>query len=84
MLDEQLPETKSTTHNLVRFDGRLPGRRLSLLPELLRLPQRHNDAASRRSIGDQSELTPFTGVMVAVVLSVPIWIAISGLVYYLI
>jgi len=60
------------------------------MPELRRLPLRNGDAARHASIEDNlsdqdpDHHKPFTGVMVAVGLSIPIWIAIGGLLYYLI
>lgn len=85
MLDEQLPAIKSVTNDPTRV-ARL-GRRSHHMPELHRLPPRIGDSARYPLIeedpGDQNpdHLRPFTGVMVAVVLSVPIWIAIAGLLY---
>jgi hypothetical protein len=60
------------------------------VPELLRLLRRDAGSAAQPLIaddpGDQDpdQLRPFTGILAAIALSVPIWITIAGLLYYLI
>ena len=87
MLDEQLPETGSPATNPARQGRRLPA---PLTPELLQLCRREDRPAAHPLIGDdfggrdRDELRPFTGVLVAVGLSVLIWITITGLLYYVI
>ena len=90
MLDEQLPEIKSPTSDSACVQRRRPGRHLYHMPELLRLLRRDGGSAEHPLIEDDlsdrnpDQLKPFTGVMVAVGLSVPIWLTITGLLYYLI
>jgi hypothetical protein len=90
MLDQELPQIGSVTRAPARVEWRAPRRRLYLVPELARLPLRDGDSTRHPSIEDNlsdqepDHLKPFTGVMVAVGLSIPIWITISGLLYYLI
>jgi hypothetical protein len=76
--------------NSPKIRSRDPGRHLNFMPASLRLPRR--DAAPTRhpliedDFSDQEpdHLKPFTGVMVAVGLSIPIWIIITGVLYYVI
>jgi hypothetical protein len=90
MLDERPPKTKSVTPDPAGVERRRPGRRLYLMPELLGLPHRDRGTAEHSlpedDPGDQDpdQLKPFTGVVVAVGVSIPIWMTIVGLIYYLI
>jgi hypothetical protein len=89
VLDEQLPQIKSATHDPAFADRRRPGRRFYLIPELRRLLQRDGSSSDHRLIADDhrdqepDQLKPFTGIMVAVGLSVPIWMTIAVLLCYL-
>jgi hypothetical protein len=90
MLDQELPQIRSVTRDPARVEWGAPKRHLYLVPEMPRLPRRDGDSTRHPSIEDNSSdqepdhLKPFTGVMAAVGLSIPIWITISGLLYYLI
>jgi hypothetical protein len=89
MLDEQLPEARSVTRDPARVERRRPGRRLYLMPELLRLLRRNGGFPEHPQIDDDlvdqdpDQLKPFTGIIVAVGVSIPIWITIAGLLYWL-
>jgi hypothetical protein len=90
MLDEQLPKTGSVTCDPERVERRRPGRRSYLMPELLRLLRREVGSSEHPIIEDSlddqdpDQLKPFTGVLVAVGVSIPLWMTIAGLLYYLI
>jgi hypothetical protein len=88
MLDEQLPLTGSATRDPACPGRRQPRWRGYPLAELLRMPRRDGHSSRHRKVDNQDDqdpdhLRPFTGVMVAVGLSVPIWLTITGLLYYL-
>jgi hypothetical protein len=89
MLDEPLPATRSATRDPASSARRQPGWRRYPLAELLTLPRREANSSRQRLFADQDDqdpdhLKPFTGIIVAVGLSVPIWLTIAGLLYYLI
>jgi len=90
MFDTQLPKVSSATRDPVRVERRRPIRHLNFIPALLGLPRRDGAPTTHPLIDDDfsdrepDHLKPFTGVMVAVGLSIPIWIMITGLLYYLI
>jgi len=90
MFDAKLPKTSSAARNPARAERRQPRQHLNFTPALLGLPRR-DDAPTRHPLieddfSDQEpdHLKPFTGVMVAVGLSIPIWFIITGLLFYLI
>jgi hypothetical protein len=90
MLIERPPNLKSIEGDPVRVERREHDQRLHHMPVALRLPAHDRGSAehpwieANTSDHDPDHLKPFTGVMVAVGLSVPIWLTISGLLYYLI
>jgi hypothetical protein len=85
---EQKPAGEPDARDSAWPERRQPGGYLHPPIGLPRPRHGDSDSAHHRSTDDQGadadHLRPFTGLMVAVGLSVPIWLAIIGLVYYLI
>jgi hypothetical protein len=90
MFDEELPKIRSVRREAARVERRQPRRHLNFIPALPGPPRRdggpirHPLVADDLDHQDRDHLKPFTGIVVAVGLSIPIWIIITGLLYYLI
>jgi hypothetical protein len=90
MFDRKLPKLISATRDFVRAERRQPRRPVCFAPELLSVPRRGGDPVRHPLFEDDlidqeaDHLKPFAGVMVAVAISIPMWIIITGLLYYLI
>jgi hypothetical protein len=90
MLDIKLPKIISATRIIARVERGQSRRHVYFMPELRRAPQPGGGSTRHQLIDDDlsdqepDHLKPFTGVMVAVALSIPIWIIITGLLFYLI
>jgi hypothetical protein len=88
MTNEQSSDIKSETHNPALVEQRRPGRREYRMPELIRLPLRHGGSlippSAEGEVFDhgKSELEPFTGIMIAVGLSLLLWMTVGALFYY--
>jgi hypothetical protein len=88
MIDGQSPDIKSKTHDPGLVEQRRPGRREYRMRELIGLPRRHGCSPippSAEAIDHgKSQLGTFTGIMVAVGLSLLIWISVGAFFYYVI
>lgn len=84
MLDEQLRKIKLATRDPECSARHRPGRHRHFVPGLLRRDTRPAEQPLIEDDQDPDQLKSFTGVMVEVGLSVPMWIFITWLLYYLI
>jgi hypothetical protein len=89
MLDKQQPDILAKPGESTGVERRT-GRRRYLVPRWPRLLRRNGGSLSHPLNDDDlddrdpDQLKPFTGIIVAVGLSVPIWLTITGLLYLLI
>ena len=88
MIHERPPQIKAEAGESALVERRRPGRREYLIPDLIRLLRRDGRLRETQPIetevvdSDYDQLTPFTGVMVAVGLALPMWTAIAALLYF--